>query len=126
MLLVLTQNSSLQELRNLYSMSTHTRYPSEIHCKAKIESFLTLQRTEIVAQVTYHINHFYNMNVFSLHAGYVDGSATYSQVIAFVRREPTKIPMYKSITTSSNQTISLTGNHLVYARNGPTGRFTPM
>ena len=33
---------------------------------------------------------------------------------------------YKSIISSGNKTISLTGNHLIYARIGSADKFDPM
>ena len=53
-------------------------------------------------------------------------SATYSEVGAFLMKEHTAIVTYKSIVTSLNQTISLTGNHLIYGRKHSTENFFAM
>ena len=55
-----------------------------------------------------------------------DGSVTYSEIRTFMEKQPTVITTYKTITTSSNNTIRLSGNHLIYARKFPTEQFYPM
>ena len=55
-----------------------------------------------------------------------DGRIINSKVKAFVQNQPTVTDVYKSITTSKNKTIHLTGNHLIYARKGSAGKFSMM
>ena len=55
-----------------------------------------------------------------------DGSLMYSEVRTFLKRQRTVTSMYKSVTTSSNNTILLSGNHPIYARQSPTDKFKPM
>ena len=52
--------------------------------------------------------------------------ATYSEVRTFMMEDHTVINDYMSITTSWNNTISLTGNHLIYARKNSTKKFNPV
>ena len=54
-----------------------------------------------------------------------DGTLTYSQVRTFLKSQPAVVTMYKSFTTSSNNTIQLSGNHLIYARQN-SEKFSPM
>ena len=54
------------------------------------------------------------------------GRIIYSEVRAFLMKESSVINMHKSITTSMNSTITLTGNHLIYAKNGNADQFYPM
>ena len=46
------------------------------------------------------------------------GAITYSEVRAFLKKQPTIITEYKSITTLGKEIITLTGNHLLYGRKG--------
>ena len=50
----------------------------------------------------------------------------YSEVITFMKNKGTVLTMYKEITTSLNKTISLSPDHLLYARRNATGIFNPM
>ena len=43
------------------------------------------------------------------------GTITYSEVTGFIKKWPNQMTQYKS-TATVNETITLTGNHLVYAR----------
>ena len=54
-----------------------------------------------------------------------NGKVMYSKVGAFLKKWPNIMTQYKSITTV-NGTISLTGNHLVYARRNILDQFNPM
>ena len=54
------------------------------------------------------------------------GKISYSEVRAFLMKESSAINMHKSITTSMNSTITLTGNHLIYAKNRNADQFYPM
>ena len=58
-----------------------------------------------------------------IYSGRPDGSNTYSEIKAFLMKEHTAVTMYQQITTSTNQTISLTGNHLIYVRKRFTDNF---
>ena len=55
-----------------------------------------------------------------------DGTLAYSEIRTFVKKEPDVISMYKQITTSSNVTISLSADHLIYARKGSSEKFYSM
>ena len=50
----------------------------------------------------------------------------YSEVQIFLKRQPDVITKYMSITTATNRTITLTGNHLVYSRSFSNDEFQPM
>ena len=45
-----------------------------------------------------------------------DGSLAFSKVRSFLRKNDSVNMMYMSVKTSCNKTISLSGNHLIYAR----------
>ena len=53
------------------------------------------------------------------------GEATYAEVTAFLKKRPNAVVQYTSIVTS-NETLTLTGNHLVYARSHFENQFKPM
>ena len=53
------------------------------------------------------------------------GKVTHSEVIAFLEKKPDIMAEFKSITTI-NETIILTGNHLVFARERFSTQFIPM
>ena len=55
-----------------------------------------------------------------------EGRVAYNEVRAFLHKQPTVTKEYKSITTSLNTTISLSGNHLIFARKVFTDKFQPM
>ena len=50
----------------------------------------------------------------------------HSEVWAFMKKQQTITNNYKSIQTSLNSTISLSGNHLIYVRQSDMNRFQPM
>ena len=50
----------------------------------------------------------------------------YSDVEIFWKNQLDVITNYKSITTSLNKTLILTGNHLIYARRYDKDKFYPM
>ena len=54
------------------------------------------------------------------------GSVTYSELVAFLAKLPNVISQYKSISILGNETLILTGNHLVYAKKGSADQFNPM
>ena len=55
-----------------------------------------------------------------------DRKLTHNKVKAFLKKIPSMITKYKSISTSLNRTISLSGNHLIYARKNWTEKFNQM
>ena len=55
-----------------------------------------------------------------------NGEITFSEVKAFIEKQPHVTAIYKSISTSSNQTITLSPNHLIYARKVETEKYLPM
>ena len=55
-----------------------------------------------------------------------EGKIVYSQIRTFMEKQPTAATTYKSIKTSLNHTISLTGNHLLYARLSGAEKFNTM
>ena len=50
----------------------------------------------------------------------------FSTVTSFTDKKPDTINIYRSITTSSNNTIRLSETHLIYARKAQTDKFTTM
>ena len=54
------------------------------------------------------------------------GSVQYSEVKAFLKKIPDVIMKYMSITTDANKTITLSENHLIYAKKFTTEQFHPM
>ena len=50
---------------------------------------------------------------------------TYTEVTAFLKRQPNILTQCKSIATMK-ETIILTGNHLIYARKTLDDQFNPM
>ena len=52
--------------------------------------------------------------------------AAYSEVTTFMKNQATVRSMYKQITTSLNQTINLSADHLIYAKRNATRIFFPM
>ena len=55
----------------------------------------------------------------------MSGTLKYSEVTAFMEKRQISMSMYKSIT-AWNKTISLTENHLIYARKKSMDKFIPM
>ena len=54
------------------------------------------------------------------------GSLIYSEVRTFLKKDPAVTNKYKSVTSVGNNTISLTGNHPLYARKSCTEKFSIM
>ena len=54
------------------------------------------------------------------------GHLTYSEVKMFLEKCPKTILKYQSVITHSNDTLSLSQNHLVYARKYNSDQFIPM
>ena len=55
-----------------------------------------------------------------------EGFIEFNEVTSFLRNQPTVTALYKSIITSANKTISLTGNHLIYAKKHSADKFYAM
>ena len=55
----------------------------------------------------------------------LSGSVTYSEVRTFLKKQPDVMTQCKLIATA-NETLILTGNHLVYARENFDDHFNPM
>ena len=55
----------------------------------------------------------------------LDGSVMYSKVKAFMKEVRSMVSMYKSITTSTNETNRISGNHLIYTRKHDALMFNP-
>ena len=53
------------------------------------------------------------------------GVITYSKVTAFLKKQPRVIRQYKSIATV-NETLTLSGNHLIFARKTTADVFNTM
>ena len=69
-----------------------------------------------------HISHYLQ---FFLHLLPLD-DASHSGVITFLKQQPIKRTMYRSIATDMNRTISLSGNHLIYSRKNNMDKFLPL
>ena len=54
------------------------------------------------------------------------GDVTYSEIRTFLKREHTENTMYLSIATSESTIISLSENHLIFARKNCADKFYPM
>ena len=63
--------------------------------------------------------------MFFSHTVSTEGMITYSEVITFLKNQPTTLVIYKSIMTSM-KTIRLSGNHLIFARKNAALKFHPM
>ena len=53
------------------------------------------------------------------------GDVINTQVKTFLKRDPDVITQYQSITTLCNKSLSLSGDHLVYARKFYSNEFNP-
>ena len=54
------------------------------------------------------------------------GSIVYNEVKMILVKQPNFSQKYKTITTNLNKTISLSANHLIYARVSGTSKFHQM
>ena len=68
----------------------------------------------------------HSLSSFFLNVVLSSGAVTYSEVRAFLEKDFTVITKYKSLTTIWNETLTLTGNHLIYGRKNCTDKFNPM
>ena len=55
-----------------------------------------------------------------------DGTIIYTKVKGFLDKMPTTIAKYKSIETSYNNTLTVSGQHLIYAKRKGTNKFKPV
>ena len=85
-----------------------------------------------ISQPWYHILYLnvdvfivYNLDIFLLSV-LSDGQVTYSYIDTFLHKQHNVAIMYKSIRTSLNETITLTGSHLIYSRKSFTDKFNEM
>ena len=53
------------------------------------------------------------------------GTDTYSEIRAFLKKQPNMVMQFKSIATL-NESLTLTGNHLLYAQKTINDQFNPM
>ena len=54
------------------------------------------------------------------------GEMTYSEVIAFLKKNPTALMEYQLITTLHNESIVLSGDHLIFVRKYGSDEFNAM
>ena len=76
--------------------------------------------TELQNRQKYIVSLFHSMastveHLFSFDTVTSTGSVTYSEIRAFLKKQPNMINHYKTITTA-DETVTLTLNHLIYAR----------
>ena len=50
----------------------------------------------------------------------------YSDIKTFLHKDAAAISLYVKIVTAANNTISLSGNHLIYATKNCNDKFSPM
>ena len=55
-----------------------------------------------------------------------DGTITGSEIRLFLKKQHNVTSIYKTLETSWNNSITLTGNHLIYARQSTNDKFNPM
>ena len=68
-----------------------------------------------------------NQNLYFLgHTVSHSGNIVYSEIRGFMKKQHTGIVMYKTLTTSKNKTIQLSGDHLIYARKTSLNKYHPM
>ena len=53
------------------------------------------------------------------------GTVKYSAITVFLKNQPKRVTEYKSIATL-NETLTLSGNHLIYARKSVDDQYNPM
>ena len=66
------------------------------------------------------------MLLVNVHKSLLDSSLKYSEVKVFLKQKANVVMVYKSITTSNNDTIHLSNNHLIYSRKTSTETFSPL
>ena len=55
-----------------------------------------------------------------------DGNVIFSEVRTFLHEDHMATSLYVALIASSNKTIYLTGNHLIYARRSGSDKFNKM
>ena len=86
---------------------------------------MTRQYEEIYQKTNWIINLFFKYEVLIQYLVSSEGRLTYGEVRVLLQKNQGLTSFYKSITTSSNNTIRLTGNHLIYARTTSAEFFLP-
>ena len=69
---------------------------------------------------------FYSLYILGFHIVSSTGSLIYTEVTAFLKRQLNMITNYKSITTSSHKSLTLSADHLMYARKFHNVQFNPL
>ena len=72
-----------------------------------------------------HMGFCINIILFKFNTVSSSGTVTYSEVKAFLENKPDTMIEFKSIATI-NETLILTGNHLIFARQKFAAQFNPM
>ena len=76
-----------------------------------------------VSAIKVHLN---SLTTIILYTVSKDGRIIFSEVRTFMHKEHMTTNLYVSLVTSSNKTIHLTGDHLIYGRESHTEKFNPM
>ena len=76
-----------------------------------------------MSSIKVHLN---SLTTIVLYTVSKDGRIIFSEVRTFMHKEHMTTNMYVSLVTSSNKTIYLTGDHLIYGRESQTEKFNPM
>ena len=91
--------------------------------------FVTLKNRQYKFKST-HINFettlWYCVFSWQIHKTSLGSHLEYSDIRVFLEQLPTATTVYKSITTSNNNTIHLSKNHLIYSRKSNTEIFNPL
>ena len=64
--------------------------------------------------------------IFIFHTVSFRGKVRYSEVKAFLQKQPDLTVKYISIVTMDNRSLSLSGNHAIHARKYVSDEFQPM
>ena len=67
-----------------------------------------------------------NKSIISIFLVLSNGSVTYSEVRMFQHNNPNTIETYKTIKTSFKESLTFTGNHLVFSRKSCYDNFNTM
>ena len=96
-------------------------YKLEIMSKQVCIKILIMTQNHKISAISLHILYYLYFDTVSSH-----DELTYSEVKLFLVKEFDVVTEYKTITTSSNRTISLSGNHLIFSRKADCDKFYPM
>ena len=80
----------------------------------------------ITCNIPNHVHCHVSKSFFLWHLVSLSGHIVNSEIRSFMKKQPEVMTIYRSITTTLNKTISLTGSHLIYARQTTSGKFNPM